>query len=270
MVNFSNIEALSIETESILCPPFEWCPVKGGMVRLENVVYDAPMPAGTPGGEYSVADFAIAKYLITNAQFQKFIADPQGFANPGWWGFSPQAAQFRKDRPKPMPPAFDGVDLPRTRVSWFDSLAFCAWLSSKLEGRKVDMQNPLTWRVRLPTEQEWHRAAVGDTGWRYPWGDELDETRANYANHVGRVSPVGSFPAGKSPYGALDMIGNLWEWCLTPWGVEGEDVQGYTRRLFKGGAWNVTNPVGLSVLDRYGHPPRGRLNDAGFRCVCCA
>jgi formylglycine-generating enzyme required for sulfatase activity len=263
MGNYSDIKVLSKETESILFPPFEWCPVEGGMVRLADAVQDG----GTPGGDYSVADFTIAKYLVTNAQYQKFLADPHGFAHPGWWEFSAEAAQWHKDRPNPKPTAFEGADLPRTRVSWFDSLAFCAWLSSKLDSREVDIQNPLTWSVCLPTEQEWQRAAIGDTGWRYTWGDELDKTRANYTNHVGQPSPVGSFPAGKSPYGALDMVGNLWEWCLTPWGAEGEDVHGYTYRLIKGGAWNVSNPDHLCVTDRYGHPPRGRLNDCGFRCV---
>ena len=267
MPTLSSLPVLSQETETLLAPPFEWRPVKGGIVRLENALETG----GTPGGEFLVTDFAVARYLITNAQYQKFIADPLGFADPGWWEYSPQATQWHKDHPRPKPTAFDGSDLPRTRVSWFDSLAFCAWLSSRLQSpssaNRMDMHNPLTWRVRLPTEPEWQRAALGDTGWRYVWGDELAPSRANYAKHVGRPIPVGSYPEGQSPFGALDMVGNVWEWCLTPWGVDSVDLTGYVYRHIKGGAWNVSNLEHLSAASRGGNSPRGQLNDCGFRCV---
>ncbi len=243
--------ALSKHTESILCPPFEWCHIPGGAVTL----LDASDYGGTTGGAYQVMDFAIAKYLITNAQHQKFIEHPNGFYNPQWWDFSPQGTQWHKDHRNPKPTAFAGADLPCTRLSWFDSLAFCRWLSAELNIH-----------VRLPTEQEWQRAAVGDTGWSYPWGNELDETRANFAKRLGKVSAVGSFPNGQSPFGVMDMIGNLWEWCLTAWGADSTDLNGYTYRVYRGGAWNVSNPEYLTAIDRgVGWSPRGQLNDCGLR-----
>ncbi|RPJ25004.1 MAG: hypothetical protein EHM33_15980 [Chloroflexi bacterium] len=244
--------ALSNQTESILGPPFEWCYIPGGAVTL----LDASSYGGTTGGVYQVAGFAIAKYLTTNAQYKKFIEHPNGFCDPQWWDFSPQGTQWRKDHRNPKPTAFEGTNLPRTRVSWFDSVAFCRWLSAQLNVH-----------VRLPTEQEWQRAAVGDTGWNYPWGNELDETRANFAKRLGNVSPVGSFPDGQSPFGVMDMIGNLWEWCLTTWGMDSTDLNGYTYRIFRGSAWNChNNPEYLAALDRgQGWSPRGQLNDCGFR-----
>ena len=246
-----DLEGLSIKTESLLGKPFEWCFVKGGSVNLIN----ASDYGGTRGGTYRVEDFAIAKYLITNAQYKIFIDHPNGFNNSQWWDFSPQATQWRKDHSHPKPTAFAGAELPRTRVSWFDSIAFCNWLSAEL-----------VLKIRLPTEQEWQRAAIGDTSWRYPWGNEIDETRGNYANRVEKVSVGGSFPDGKSPFGVMDMIGNLWEWNLTTWGTDSTDLSGYTYRIIRGGAWNVSNPEYLRAIDRgEGHSPRGQLNDCGFR-----
>ena len=66
----------------------------------------------------------------------------------------------------------------------------------------------------------------------------------------------------------MDMTGNVWEWCLTAWGKEIAELGGYTYRAMRGGAWNVSNLENLRAVTRYGHSPRGQLNDAGFRIVC--
>lgn len=267
MINISDFETLSNVTESILAPPFAWQPVKNGSVTLE----DASDYEGTAGGSYQVPDFAMAKYPITNAQYEKFLVDPKGYSHSLWWNFSPEASQWHQDHKRPKPTAFAGSDLPRTRISWFDSMAFCYWLSNKLKDSlsyetSAKIRNTF---IRLPTEQEWLRAAIGDTGWYYPWGDILDKTYANYANNVGQVSRVKDYPDAQSIYGVMDMVGNVWEWCLTGWNQDNIDVHGYTYRIIKGGAWNVTNPDFLRVTDRGGcHPPRGRLNDCGFRILC--
>ncbi len=248
----NDLISISKQTESILGPMFEWCHVTGGAVRL----IDASDYGGTSGGIYHVADFVMAKYLITNSQYQKFLDHPNGFVNIEWWAYSPEGTLWRRDHHTPKPTAFAGNDLPRTRISWFDGVAFCNWLSAELK----------TAQVRLPTEQEWQRAAVGDTSWSYPWGNEMDDTCANYANHVGQVSSVGSYPKGQSPFGIMDMVGNLWEWNQTIWGTDNTDLSGYVYRNYRGGAWNVSNPEYLRAIDRgVGHPPRGRLNDAGLR-----
>lgn len=257
---------------SLLGPPFACCLIPGGNVFIE----DARPQGGSPGGECTVPDFWLAKYPITNAQYQAFLDALDGFSNPAWWGFSPQALRWRSDHPRPVPTAFPGPHVPRTRVSWYDSLAFCAWLTSKL--RALRPAAP-TGMVRLPTEAEWQRAALGDASWAYPWGDDLSPQVANFASRLSGPSPVGQFPAGASPYGALDMIGNVWEWCLSAWGEETEDMpsstsrsipgslEGYTYRAMRGGAWNVSNSDHLRAAGRNGNSPRGQLNDAGFRLV---
>ena len=154
------IETLSKATEAILCPPFDWRPIPAGAATLE----DARQQDGTAGGDYRVAGFAIARCQVTNAQYQRFLSDPNGYVEHRWWDYSPQALQWRKDHRHPRQTAFDGAALPRTRVSWFDAMAFCNWLTVRL--RDISAEGA----VRLPTEQEWQRAAVGDTGWDYPWG----------------------------------------------------------------------------------------------------
>jgi formylglycine-generating enzyme required for sulfatase activity len=264
------LEALSTITEQILCMPFKWCHVQGGTVTIRN----ASDYGGTSGGVYQINCFAIAKYPITNAQYQRFLDDPNGFADIAWWEYSPESIQWHNDHQKSKPTAFNGPDLPRTRVSWFDSMAFCAWLSAALRnrthvgnGQTLKIPALDSWNVRLPTEQEWQRAALNDKDWQYPWGNQLEEKRGNFGGIVGQPTRVGSYPDSQSPCGAMDMLGNVWEWCLTPWGTDGVEITGYTYRLLKGGAWNVSNPEYLRATDRYGHPPRGRLNDAGFRCV---
>jgi len=268
MSYFSGLKPLSGVTESILYTPFEWCYVKGGSVILET----ATESGGTKGGTFQVAGFAIAKYPITNAQYDKFLKHSNGYSNSQWWEFSSAAIQWREDHKKPRPTAFDGFDLPRTRVSWFDCMAFCIWLSAELinsvhNEKTLIIHDVSSWSVRLPTEQEWQRAALGDTGWRYPWSDNLDEKHCNYGNIIGQPSSVNKYQTGKSIYDVMDMTGNVWERCLTGWNQEIINVSGYTKRVIKGGAWNISNPDYLRSNDRGCHPPRGQLNDCGFRVL---
>jgi len=272
----ASLEAISKATEAVIGPPFRWCHVPSGSVRIQDASDYDSKHKGTAGGTFKVGAFAIAKYPVTNAQYRRFVDAPNGQPDMRWWMYSAEATRWRKDRPKPKQTAFAGGNVSRTRVSWFDSMAFCAWLSSELESRsgvttegRFDVQDVDTWSVRLPTEQEWQRAAVGDTDWRYPWGDELTMAHANFGNHVGQPVEVGSYPNGQSLYGVMDMAGNLWEWCLTRWGKDSNKVNGYIYRVVKGGAWNVSNPEHLCATDRAGLGPRARLNDGGFRLTLC-
>ena len=94
-------------------------------------------------------------------------------------------------------------------VSWNDAIAYCKWLSEKTKKN-----------YRLPTEAEWEKAARGEDGHIYPWGDDFDSKKANTEESgIGDTSDIGKFsnsdPAlsGDSPYGCADMAGNVWEWC---------------------------------------------------------
>lgn len=244
-------------TTTIIGGPFEWRAVPAGIASLA----DFSQEGGTIGGEYLVSDFWMAKFLITNQQYQSFCDAPDGFGIPNWWNFSPQARQWHADHSHPRSTAFIGNRLPRTRVSWFDSMAFCAWLSSKW----TQVYPSVSWVIRLPTEMEWQRAAVGDTAFRFPWGDTPDPLCANFQGRHGQPTPVDQHEIGKSPFGVVDMAGNLWEWCLTTWGRDDTDLNGYVYRVMRGGAWNTRRPEDIGSRIRYGHSPRGQLNDAGFR-----
>ena len=130
-------------------------------------------------------------------------------------------------------------------IDWSQAEAFCASVGK-----------------RLPTSAEWEKAARGTDGRVYPSGETWDITRANvYESYDGykETAPVGSFPAGASPYGALDMAGNVWEWT-SDWYRNGET------RLIRGGSW-VDLPRRARTTRRLGTLPTSRNDDIGFRCA---
>ena len=149
---------------------------------------------------------------MTNAQYQAFVAERRVLVAPesGW-----QLA------PVGMQPPPDKRDHPVVGVTWDDAVAYCQWLSAKT-GR----------RYRLPSEAEWEKAASWDekatepTGAtatrgrqrRFPWGDEWAAGRCNLESSG--TTPVASHPDGASAYGVEDILGNVWEWTSTRWGVE--------------------------------------------------
>jgi len=145
------------------------------------------------------------------------------------------------------------VDLPVTNVSWSEARVFCAFVGG-----------------RLPTEDEWEKAARGSDGREYPWGNDLDCGHANWGNfenegpcagkNPGKPVPVGGYPQGKSPCGALDMAGNVWEWVADRYDRDP------TRRVVRGGSC-CSYFVGPRAANRNAWDPRYRDGDLGFRCV---
>ena len=149
---------------------------------------------------------------MTNPQLQAFI-DNRGYETETWWqGLAPRdLSQNRKLGTIPTAPAKPSPGL----KLW----AFCRWLDAHLRAKGL---LPHGMVVRLPTDEEWEKAARGEGGRECPWGSSFEPGRANIdgtfddagPDYLRETSPVGLYPQGKSPYCVLDMVGDLWEWCL--------------------------------------------------------
>src|SRR5262249_8297481 len=180
---------------------------------------------------------------VKRAEYQDFIKETERKAAQHW-----QSLHY--------PP---GTALePVTMVTWQDAVDYCAWLSRKL-----------TAEVRLPTEAEWEMAARGNSDRRYPWGDQWDDRATTCSETSGEIRAVGSFPFGRSPVGAYDMAGNVWEWVADEAvGEEGNPIlkDGVTLRIAKGGAANESRKfIGTRARTALSaDKPRSHL---GFRYV---
>ncbi|MBN1657213.1 MAG: SUMF1/EgtB/PvdO family nonheme iron enzyme, partial [Anaerolineae bacterium] len=153
--------------------------------------------AARPRHEVTLAVFRIGKYPVTVGQFRAFV----------------EGSGYRLG----YPDCLRGMaNHPVVAVSWHEARAYCAWLTEAWRAAGKIGAGEV---VRLPTEAEWEKTARGTDGRAYPWGDEFDARRCNVSETgLGTTSPVGMFPEGASPYGCLDMAGNVWEWTSTVWG----------------------------------------------------
>jgi sulfatase modifying factor 1 len=232
----------------------------------------------------AVATFDIALTLVTNEQFALFVSDSQYVtqAEREDWAYTFTGEMWGEiggaDWRHPDGPASDIAsrpDDPVVNVSWFDATSYCDWLGQRLHCC-----------CRLPTEAEWEKAARGGLALahgirnplpdrQYPWGNRPpDSSNCNFDWSVGTRTPVTRYSAaGASPYGCLDMAGNVWEWCHTRYtsypyrpddGREDRDSQG--NRSVRGGSWHEDRWVSRA-------PGRGRTSPhfrdcyLGFRPV---
>ncbi|MEM4723832.1 MAG: SUMF1/EgtB/PvdO family nonheme iron enzyme, partial [Candidatus Hadarchaeum sp.] len=174
--------------------------------------------------------FYIGKYPVTNAQYKRFLdANPKHrlpYVDADW------ARPYNWDKEKRTYPE-GKANHPVVLVSWHDAQAYCAWLK-ETTGREF----------RLPTEEEWEKAARGTDGRLWPWGNEFSIEKANTAESgIGGTTLVGCYPDGASPYGCLDMAGNVWEWTASvhslfyPLDSSLDDAISKAPRVLRGGSW---------------------------------
>ncbi len=257
----------------LLPTPFEWITIPAGQVTLvsEKVWAKNYVPEGK-SQTFSVAQFAIARYPLTNAQYRPFI-EAGGYDNQQWWTAAGWEARGKgwewdgewKETGNPwtqprfwMDATSNGDEQPVVGVSWYEAVAYCNWLSAAT-GESI----------RLPSEQEWQRAAQGDDGRDYPWGKKWDASRCNNnvdGKGIGRTTPVRQYQGkGDSPFGVVDMAGNVWEWCATAYESGSNDVNGTDVRVLRGGSWFITNTERFRCVVRDWVNPHGRVNGWGFR-----
>jgi formylglycine-generating enzyme required for sulfatase activity len=218
-------------------------------------------------------DYAIGKYPITVGQYRAFV-DAGGYQDQRFWtraGWQQNSNRIQPDHWTDTQWAGDDR-LPVVGVSWYDVFAYTRWLA---EATGHD--------YRLPTEAEWEKAARGglhlpngrqenpQPARRWPWGDEEpDDRRLNFNSMVKHTTLVGLYPTGSSPYGALDMAGNVWEWCLNEWRKpyehpESNGPEGNSARVVRGGSWfNAESHARCSYRLRL-HPNLRFDHDVGFR-----
>lgn len=221
--------------------------------------------------------YSIAKYPLTNAQYAPFV-ERGGYDQRQWWTDAGWEAKQQglvldymkgegvpTDEPWTAPrfwndSQFDGADYPVVGVTWYEALAYCRWLSS-MTGDSIS----------LPTEEQWQYAAQGDDGRLYPWGEAWDCTRCN--NSVKPCQSEGTTPVrqyegvGDSPFGVVDMAGNVWEWCLTKYEQVDNDIEGDAGRVVRGGGWFYFSTADARNNFRYYDMPFGCYNFRGFRLV---
>jgi formylglycine-generating enzyme required for sulfatase activity len=238
------------ETTNALGMAFRYVP--GGTFQMGSSDGD---PDEKPVRAVVLDQYYIGTHEVTNAQFE----------------------QYQPDHKKRRTGVSKDDTCPAANVSWLEAEAYCRWLTTRTGVKH-----------RLPTEAEWEFAARGFDGRVYPWGNEAPkpaDKRANWgegksagawaADGFAYTAPVGSFPAGQSPFGCMDMAGNVWEWVADWYGqytatsastVNPKGPRGGDTRVIRGGSW-FHDGAHLRSANRSGKKPSVRVDLIGFRVV---
>jgi len=241
--------------------PGEMVEVPAGTFQMgcNSAVDTECKPHESPYHAVTLSAYKIGKYEVTVGEYQKCVDD--GACNNN--GAEEHYISHVDSEDRCNFGMSDRTDHPINCVTWFGAKAFCEWAGG-----------------RLPTEAEWEKAARGTDGRKYPWGNE--ERSCDYAMisacGVEATIAVGSKEAGVSPYGAYDMVGNVWEW-VEDWYSESyygtspaKDPTGPeagTYRVLRGGSWAADDPSDARVSSRFYYDFDGYYNKPsyGFRCA---
>jgi len=196
--------------------------------------------------QVDLPEYQISRVPVTNAQYAFYVKDTGAKAPAHWRGGE-------------VPSGLDNH--PVVNVTCYDAIAYCKWLGDKTQKD-----------ISLPSEAEWEKAARGpSTGSgskrKYPWGDDWRDLHCN-SNELGLndTVPVGLFLNGASPYGVLDMSGNVWEWTRTNYNSRQDDLESNDAPVLRGGSFvNEANLARCAYRDR--DSPDGRYGNGGFRVV---
>ena len=240
------------ELEMVLIPAGEF--LMGSDPRKDEYAEDGEQPQHT----LYLPDYYLAKTPVTNAQYAAFVQATSREQPRHWEGGKPPR---------------DKEDHPVVYVSWHDAVAYCRWLA-EVSGKPYG----------LPSEAQWEKGARGGDGRIYPWGNRWDAERCNSAEGgPGDTTPVGAYPQGASPYGLLDMAGNVWQWTRSLWGKgwgepsfkypydpadgrEDLDAPDSIRRVLRGGSFYNRRSHARCAY-RFGRTPSSRYRRYGFRVV---
>ncbi len=194
----------------------------------------------SPARKVNLDAFYMDIYEVTNENYKKFV-DATKHKVPESWeeeGYPAKKANH-----------------PVVWVSWYDAVEYCKWVGK-----------------RLPAEEEWEKGARGTDGRLFPWGSDFNKGNLNYQElMLDTTTPVGKYPGGKSPYGLLDMAGNVWEWTASNYlaypNTKFEDeFFGKERFVYRGGSWFTESYDALSTF-RDKSTAESSYEDVGFRCV---
>jgi len=222
-------------------------PVSSEMVLVPagEFIMGSTLEDERPPHEVFVEAFQIDKFEVANEEFQRFV-DETGYQGEGEKaGEEDNWRAYAEGKPRH----------PVVKVTWNDARAYCEWAGK-----------------RLPTEAEWEKAARGTEELIYPWGNEWDPDRANTKESGYRgTTVVGSFPQGASPYGVMDMAGNVAEWTTDwfkayPGGDFSSPYFGEKYRVIRGGGWFAEAEL-VRTTERSASSEDLRNDDVGFRCV---
>ncbi len=246
---------------------------------------DKRLRDASPQHKIELRAFALGKYPVTNSEYAEFIS-ARGYEIETYWtrmGWKWMRGRIGQEAVPGFwhEPRLNQARLPVVGVSWYEAVAFCNWRTEQVKAGNKETGKQVTFR--LPSEAEWEYAARGENNPRnFPWGEKFERGRANTAEAgFGGTTPVSHFPAGVSPFGVWDMAGNVFEWTLSKWGSNWqelqfvypyraddgrEEVESSGARVMRGGSWfNPYQEALCAYRSRYLAGSRG--SNIGFRVL---